>query len=135
MRFGSPRAERHRSGATDVGIRISRSEVDRNPRVRIFHEVAKGPQMTPEGASLFVTLAVGGRLYTTMSDSGAVPSGRSLQLLDVGEVAARLSVSPRFIRRLVNERRIPYCKVGKFVRFDAAEVADWVTKMRMEVLQ
>jgi predicted DNA-binding transcriptional regulator AlpA len=35
----------------------------------------------------------------------------------------------------VNERRIPYCKLGKFVRFDAAEVAEWVEKMRMDVLQ
>lgn len=62
-----------------------------------------------------------------------IPSG--LQLLDVDEVADRLGVSPRFIRRLVNERRIPYCKLGKFVRFDAAEVAEWVDKMRMDVLQ
>ncbi|WP_395152758.1 helix-turn-helix domain-containing protein [Ilumatobacter sp.] len=58
-----------------------------------------------------------------------------LQLLDIAEVAERLSVTPRFIRRLVNERRIPYCKLGKFVRFDAAEVAEWVANTRMDVLQ
>ena len=70
-----------------------------------------------------------------MSDSNESSSQRDLQLLDVAEVADRLGVSPRFIRRLVNERRIPYCKLGKFVRFDAAEVAEWVEKMRMDVLQ
>lgn len=70
-----------------------------------------------------------------MSNPQHVSAQRELQLLDISEVAERLSVSPRFIRRLVNERRIPYCKLGKFVRFDAAEVTEWVAKMRMDVLQ
>ena len=58
-----------------------------------------------------------------------------MQLLDVSEVAVRLAVSPRFIRRLVSERRIPHCKVGKFVRFDATEVAEWVAKTRRDAMQ
>jgi excisionase family DNA binding protein len=83
-----------------------------------------------------VPLATAARLYDCMSDHlHEASTHRDLQLLDIPEVAERLSVSPRFIRRLVNERRIPYCKLGKFVRFDAAEVAEWVTKMRMDVLQ
>ena len=36
-------------------------------------------------------------------------------LVDVEAAAVRLSVTPRFVRRLVTERRIPYFKVGKFV--------------------
>jgi len=56
-----------------------------------------------------------------------------LQLLDVNEVAVRLSVTPRFIRRLVDERRIPFCKLGKFVRFDQAEIAAWVDDQRISV--
>jgi len=60
---------------------------------------------------------------------------RTLQLLDVAEVAERLSVSQRFVRRLVSERRIPYRKLGKFVRFDADEVEEWVARTRIEALQ
>ena len=70
-----------------------------------------------------------------MSNSSGTPIDRTMQLLDVSEVAVRLAVSPRFIRRLVNERRIPNCKVGKFVRFDATEVAEWVAKTRIDALQ
>ncbi len=43
-------------------------------------------------------------------------------MLKPEEVAARLNVSLRFIRRLCHERRVPYTKVGKFVRFDADEL-------------
>ena len=70
-----------------------------------------------------------------MSNSSGTPNDRTMQLLDVSEVAVRLAVSPRFIRRLVSERRIPHCKVGKFVRFDATEVAEWVAKTRIDALQ
>lgn len=68
--------------------------------------------------------------------STSTPAPQSeLQLLDVGEVAVRLSVSPRFVRRLVAERRIPFCKLGKFVRFDAAEIAAWVDDRRVTVFR
>lgn len=55
-----------------------------------------------------------------------------LRLLDVDQIADRLGVTPRFIRRLVDERRIPFCKIGKFVRFDATEIAVWVDTCRVE---
>ena len=38
-------------------------------------------------------------------------------LLDIDSAAKRLAVPERFMRRLVAERRIPYFKVGKYVRF------------------
>lgn len=41
-------------------------------------------------------------------------------LLDIGAVAEALGVTPRHIQRLVSERRIPFLKVGRFVRFDPA---------------
>lgn len=43
-----------------------------------------------------------------------------------------LGVSVRFVRRLVNERRIPFYKVGKFVRLNTGEVAEWVRSKRVE---
>jgi excisionase family DNA binding protein len=47
------------------------------------------------------------------------------------EVAERLNVSLRFIRRLCHERRVPYTKVGKFVRFDADELEAWIVTHRV----
>lgn len=44
------------------------------------------------------------------------------RLLDVAEVAERLHVSERFVRRLVAERRIPIQKVGRHVRFREEDV-------------
>jgi excisionase family DNA binding protein len=54
------------------------------------------------------------------------------QLLKPEEAAERLNVSLRFIRRLCHERRLPYTKVGKFVRFDADELEAWITAQRVE---
>jgi excisionase family DNA binding protein len=47
-------------------------------------------------------------------------------LLDIAAVSERLHVTERHVRRLVAERRIPFVKVGRFVRFDPADVADWI---------
>ena len=52
-------------------------------------------------------------------------------LMAVDDVATRLGVSVRFVRRLVAERRIPYLKVGKFVRFDPRELEEWIDECRV----
>ncbi|MCW3815714.1 helix-turn-helix domain-containing protein [Micromonospora sp. DR5-3] len=52
-------------------------------------------------------------------------------LLTAGEVAARLRATPRFVRRLVAERRIAYVKVGRFVRFEPAAVAAYIEANRV----
>lgn len=54
------------------------------------------------------------------------------RLLKPEEAAERLNVSLRFIRRLCHERRLPYTKVGKFVRFDAEELEAWIAAQRVE---
>jgi excisionase family DNA binding protein len=43
-------------------------------------------------------------------------------LIDIDMVASHLGVSVRHIRRLIDERRIPFVKVGKFVRFERVSV-------------
>lgn len=58
----------------------------------------------------------------------------SAPLLDVGQAAERLGVTPRFIRRLVFERRVAYIKVGKYVRFDASDLEAWLASHRVEAL-
>ena len=54
------------------------------------------------------------------------------QLLTIGEAAKRLNVSVRFVRRLVAEQRLPYLKIGKYVRFDAADLDSWINDRKIE---
>jgi excisionase family DNA binding protein len=59
--------------------------------------------------------------------------GGRAALLDIPGVARALAVTPRHIQRLVAERRIPFLKVGRFVRFDPGELDLWLEQQRVEV--
>jgi excisionase family DNA binding protein len=61
-----------------------------------------------------------------MNDPTAVP-----QLMTIEELADRLGSSVRHVRRLVAERRVPYVKVGWFVRFDPEEITAWLDEHRV----
>ncbi|MGH9104784.1 MAG: helix-turn-helix domain-containing protein, partial [Acidimicrobiales bacterium] len=52
------------------------------------------------------------------------------ELMDMEILAERLGDSVRHIRRLVAERRIPYLKVGRLIRFDPAEIVEWLDAAR-----
>ena len=52
------------------------------------------------------------------------------QLINIATLAERLDVNMRHIRRLVQERRIPYIKVGRLIRFDLAEIDEWLNEAR-----
>ncbi len=52
-------------------------------------------------------------------------------LLTTEEVATRLRATPRFVRRLVAERRITYVKVGRLVRFEDGAVAAYIEANRV----
>jgi excisionase family DNA binding protein len=54
-------------------------------------------------------------------------------LMDLPAVAERLGVNHRHIRRLVNERRIPFVKWGHLLRFDPDEIDAWVEAARVPV--
>ena len=53
------------------------------------------------------------------------------QLLTIDQLAEQLGITTRHVRRLIAERRVPYLKVGKLVRFDPAEIADWLDDRRV----
>ncbi len=55
-----------------------------------------------------------------------------MSLLDIDGAADYLNVSPRFIRRLVAQRRVNYLKIGKFVRFDQNELDEWIQQQRVD---
>ncbi|HET6909106.1 MAG TPA: excisionase family DNA-binding protein [Mycobacteriales bacterium] len=42
-----------------------------------------------------------------------------------------MRTTPRFVRRLVAERRIGFTKVGKFVRFAVADVEEYLAAGRV----
>lgn len=48
------------------------------------------------------------------------------QLLSVEAAALRLDTTPRFIRRLIAERRIEYHKVGRHVRISESALAEFI---------
>ena len=54
------------------------------------------------------------------------------RLLSVSQAADRLGTSPRFVRRLVAERRIRFYKVGRHVRIDEADLISFVAAGRIE---
>jgi excisionase family DNA binding protein len=55
-------------------------------------------------------------------------------LLTVEAAADRLSTSPRFVRRLIAERRIEFVKVGRHVRISESALTDFIDAGRIEPL-
>ena len=56
------------------------------------------------------------------------------RLLDVEGAAEHLSVTPRFIRRLVAERRVPFVKLGRHLRFDPADLDRFIEAGRVDAV-
>lgn len=56
-------------------------------------------------------------------------------LLGIDEIAEHLGVAPRHVRRLVQERRIPYLKWGHLLRFDPVDVDRWLEDCRRDALR
>ena len=52
------------------------------------------------------------------------------ELMSIDQLAQRLGITVRHVRRLVADKRIPYLKVGKLVRFDSEEIAQWLNGHR-----
>jgi excisionase family DNA binding protein len=58
--------------------------------------------------------------------SKGIRSATAEQLLSVEAAAERLDTTPRFIRRLIAERRIEYHKVGRHVRISESALAEFI---------
>jgi len=52
-------------------------------------------------------------------------------LLTVEQAAERLGTRPRFIRRLIDERRIEFHKVGRHVRISEQALAEFIENGRV----
>ena len=49
-------------------------------------------------------------------------------LMTCEQLAEHLGVTVRFVRRLVDERRVPFMKIGRFIRFDPNEIDTWIAE-------
>lgn len=57
------------------------------------------------------------------------------QLLTMDQLAERLGVTHRHVRRLVAERRVPFVRVGRFIRFEPVEIAAWLDQVRQAAMR
>lgn len=53
-------------------------------------------------------------------------------LIDIDGLAARLGVTERFVRGLIENHVIPYHKVGKLVRFRPDDISAWLDETRVD---
>ncbi len=53
-------------------------------------------------------------------------------LLTVEQAAERLGTPTRFVRRLIAQRRIRFCRIGRYVRIAADDLADFIEAGRVE---
>ena len=58
-------------------------------------------------------------------------AGMTDKLMTFEQPAERLGTTPRHMRRLVVERRIAYCTLGRYVRFHPDDLAEYVTARHM----
>lgn len=50
------------------------------------------------------------------------------RLVDIRVVADYLGISPDTGYTMVSQRRIPYVKVGRLLRFDLKAIDEWITQ-------
>ena len=53
-------------------------------------------------------------------------------LLSVDELAVYLGVSRWSVYQWINQRRVPYVKIGRLVRFDKVEIKRWLDSQRVK---
>lgn len=70
-----------------------------------------------------------------MTATSLAASANKGRLMDIDAVADLLGVQVRHVRRLVAERRIPFIKWGRLLRFDPAEIEAWIESARVPVVR
>lgn len=69
-------------------------------------------------------------METSLTFSDDRPDGDG-DLVNIAWVAKKLDVTPRYVRRLVAEKRLAYVKVGRLVRFERDEVYRFIRERRV----
>lgn len=58
----------------------------------------------------------------------ATPASTTGDLLTIEQAADLLNITDHFVRRLIRERRIPFLKVGRLVRFRRADIEAYLVQ-------
>jgi len=58
----------------------------------------------------------------------------SKRFIGIEDLAIYLNVSTNTVRSWVWQRKIPYCKIGRLVKFDLKEIENWLKDKRVETL-
>ena len=62
----------------------------------------------------------------------SVDSTPAPELLTIPEVATLLKISVPTVRRLQEQRRIPFTKIGGSIRFEMSDIVSYVERGRVE---
>jgi len=54
------------------------------------------------------------------------------EMLTIEEAASRIKMSTRYVRRAVAERRIAFHRLGRSIRIDPADLAEFMNENRVE---
>ena len=54
------------------------------------------------------------------------PEGIKRRLLSIDEMSEYLGLAPTTLYKMVNQRRIPFVKVGRLLRFDSRLIDGWL---------
>lgn len=57
------------------------------------------------------------------------------KLMDINELSQRISIPIPTLYSWVCLRRIPHLKLGRCLRFDTAEIEDWIKRRRVAPIQ
>ena len=56
-------------------------------------------------------------------------------LMDIHAVAEKLGVSVNTVYAWIHQRRIPFIKVGRLVKFDERDIDKWIGEQKVEVFE
>ena len=48
------------------------------------------------------------------------------KLMDINEISEKVGLSLSAIYKMIHQRRIPFVKVGRLVRFDPIQIKEWI---------
>ena len=54
-------------------------------------------------------------------------------LIDIAELSGRLDISVNTIYSWVNQRKIPYIKIGRLLKFDQQDINSWIAQRKVDV--
>jgi excisionase family DNA binding protein len=61
--------------------------------------------------------------------------GTMEHLIDIAELERRTAIKQATLRKYVVQRKIPFVKIGRLVRFDLPEIEAWIAERKVPALK